>query len=105
MTTWYQPPDPNHPGQVIGVMGVIVVIGVASVIGFISWLSNQNRDQRKEISHLSTTCADSQAGEKLIATILRQNEKDRWELHCVYSDDPIYGRSSHGIGMDLGRES
>ena len=105
MTAWYQPPDPNHPGQVIGVMGVIVVIGVASVIGFISWLSNQNREQKIEINRLSTMCADSQAGEKLIATRLKPNVKDRCELQCVYSDEPIYDRPLRAIGVEPGRSS
>jgi hypothetical protein len=105
MTVWYQPPDPNHPGQVIGVMGVIFVIAIASVLGVISWLSNQNREQKMEINRLSTTCADSQAGEKLIATILKHNVKDRWELRCVYSNEPAYGRSSRGIRVEPGRSS
>ncbi|SEO65358.1 hypothetical protein [Nitrosovibrio sp. Nv6] len=84
----------QHAQPEIGIVGLLVVLVVAGLTGLVSWMSHRDHDQRREIAHLSTTCADSQAGEKLASTTLSHTPHGTWELRCTYSPDSGYGRTS-----------
>ncbi|ARO88147.1 hypothetical protein EBAPG3_010375 [Nitrosospira lacus] len=98
--TWYQSPDPQHPGRAIGVIGLLIIVGIAIFFGGLSVIRNRDHDQRREIARLvseierlSETCPAAEAGEKLVSTVRILGGKNPEALRCIYAATSGYGSS------------
>lgn len=97
----YPPPDPQHPGQAIGVIGLMVILGIVIVAAIVLRFNELDRDQKREIARLSSTCPAVEAGQQLVSSVRQVGG----EMHCIYTSTSGYGRSMRSRPAVPGRPS
>lgn len=71
------------------------IIAAAAIIALTSWMSERDREHRREIARLSATCPPIQSGQELIATVRRDTATgEPGELQCLYTRGQVYGSKS-----------
>ena len=82
----YTASAPTRPAWIAG------IIAAAAVIALTSWMSERDREHRREIARLTLTCPANQSGQELMATI--HDDAKPGSLQCIYTARAAYGNKT-----------